>query len=402
MRWLLLACVAVVLTGSPTIAAAQATAAPAPGGQSAGPVADAATYVGRPVEQLQVFVDGQPTTDAAITDLLETHVGRPLAMTDVRESIAHLYSLGRFQDVRVDAATSSSGGVSLRFDLVPLRSVQDVEFTGTLGLDKGLLRRTIADRYGARPQVARAADAARTLEALYRDHGYLGAVVGATPTTAADGGSTVLTFHVEPGPRATIADVKIDGDPRYGARHAGAATRRAKGIALRSPAAAAAPRRVHDEASKARLLRGDGQPARNHLRGQEVGRPHDRRALGPRRDRALRGRSAACRPAEGARACRAGELRDRRSPRGFDRRDPRVSPPAGVLERRRFMASRGNSRSVVACLSNQEGHAVLRRRAGPVERQPGNPGRRGADDDWPQAGGALRGIGVVRRVGRHH
>ena len=153
------------------------TAAPAPGVQSAGPVADAATYVGRPVEQLQVFVDGQPTTDAAITDLLETHVGRPLAMADVRESIAHLYSLGRFQDVRVDAATSSSGGVSLRFDLVPLRSVQDVEFTGTLGLDKGLLRRTIADRYGARPPVARAADAARTLEALYRDHGYLGAVV---------------------------------------------------------------------------------------------------------------------------------------------------------------------------------------------------------------------------------
>jgi outer membrane protein assembly factor BamA len=215
MRWLLLTCVAtVVLTGSPTIAAAQATAAPAPGVQSAGPVADAATYVGRPIEQLQVFVDGQPTTDAAITDLLETHVGMPLAMTDVRESITHLYSLGRFQDVRVDAATSSSGGVSLRFDLVPLRSVQDVEFTGTLGLDKGLLRRTIADRYGARPPVARAADAARTLEALYRDHGYLGAVVGATPTTAADGGSTVLTFHVEPGPRATIADVKIDGDPR--------------------------------------------------------------------------------------------------------------------------------------------------------------------------------------------
>ena len=55
--------------------------------------------------------------------------------------------------------------------------MQDVEFTGTLGLDKGLLRRTIADRYGARPPIARAADAARTLEALYRDHGYLGAVV---------------------------------------------------------------------------------------------------------------------------------------------------------------------------------------------------------------------------------
>ncbi len=233
MRWLLLACVAAaVVTGSPGIAAAQATTAPAPGVQAPGTVADAATYVGKPVEQLQVFVDGQPTADAAITELLETHVGNPLAMTDVRESISHLYSLGRFQDIRVDAATSSSGGVSLRFDLVPLRSVQDVEFTGTLGLDKGLLRRTIADRYGARPPVARAADASRTLEALYRDHGYLGAVVRATPSDVGGRRQHRADFSRRGG---TARHDRRREDRRRSADHAcraGAATRRATGSAL--------------------------------------------------------------------------------------------------------------------------------------------------------------------------
>ena len=76
---------------------------------------------------------------------------------------------------------------SIRFDLVPLRSVEDVAFTGTLGLDRGLLRRTIADRYGARPSISRAAEAARTLEALYADHGYLAAAVRVLPVSSIAG-----------------------------------------------------------------------------------------------------------------------------------------------------------------------------------------------------------------------
>jgi outer membrane protein insertion porin family len=221
MRRVSFACLATFISvGLPIAAQSPAAALPADRSQAASTqppretVPDAAAYAGKPVEQLRVFVDGQPTTDAAITDLLETHVGTPLAISDVRESITHLYSLGRFQDIQVDAATTPAGGVALRFDLIPLRSVQDVEFIGTLGLDKGVLRRTIADRYGARPPIARAADAARTLEGVYRDHGYLAATVRAAPTTGKDTGRTVLTFSIEAGPRATIANVTIDGDPR--------------------------------------------------------------------------------------------------------------------------------------------------------------------------------------------
>ena len=104
--------------------------------------------------------------------------------------------------------------MSIRFDLVPLRSVESVEFTGTLGLDRGLLRRTVADRYGARPPISRAAEAARTLVALYADHGYLAATVRVLPVSAIGQARTVLTFEVDAGPQAKIADVTLDGDVR--------------------------------------------------------------------------------------------------------------------------------------------------------------------------------------------
>ena len=49
----------------------------------------------------------------------------------------------------------------------------------SLGLDEGLLRRTMTNRFGASPPVGRAPEVARTLEQLYRDHGFLRATVAA-------------------------------------------------------------------------------------------------------------------------------------------------------------------------------------------------------------------------------
>ena len=205
MRRFLLGLHLTLLAGAGT-ATAQPTVPPA--------VAAAASYIGKPLEQVRVFIDGQATTESSILDLVETRVGQPLSMADVRESIGHLYSLGRFQDVRVDATATAAGGVSVRYDLVPLRSVERVDFVGTLGLDRGLLRRTIADRYGARPPISRAAEAARTLTALYAEHGYLTATVRVLPASAIGEAGTVLTFEVEAGPQAKIADVTLEGDVR--------------------------------------------------------------------------------------------------------------------------------------------------------------------------------------------
>ncbi len=210
MRWILLTA---LLSAAPPAAAQPPVPQAAPAQQTASRDA-ASRYLGRPVEQVQVVIAGEATADPSLTDLLQTRVGQPLSMADVRESIAHFYSMGRFEDVRVDAADTPSGGVSLRFDLVPLRTVGNVEFTGNLGLSKGLLRRTITDRYGATPPLGRAADAVRLLESLYHDHGYLHATVRAVPAGGADTGPTVLRFDIDAGPRATIGAVTVEGDPQ--------------------------------------------------------------------------------------------------------------------------------------------------------------------------------------------
>ncbi len=137
-------------------------------------------------------------------------------MADVRESIAHLYSLGRFQDVQVDASDGSSGGVALRYNLIPLHTIQRIGFTGRVELSEGMLRRTVTDRFGESPPVGRAEDAARLLEELYAQNGYPWAKVVPLLEERHDPDRTLLTFQIDAGPLARIRNVDIDGDTRMG------------------------------------------------------------------------------------------------------------------------------------------------------------------------------------------
>jgi outer membrane protein insertion porin family len=170
------------------------------------------TYAGRPVESVQLLVEGRPTTEAVLLDLVEVRVGQPLSIAAVRESIAHLFSLGRFQDVQVEAAPGAGGGVTLRFNLIPLHNIRRVEFKGDLGLSAGLLRETVAERYGASPSIGRVDAAVRTVEQLYADHGYLRAKVNASTAIAHDPDSAVLTFTIDSGPRAVIGRAVVARD----------------------------------------------------------------------------------------------------------------------------------------------------------------------------------------------
>jgi outer membrane protein insertion porin family len=174
----------------------------------------ASQYAGRPVEELRLFIENKPTTDAAVLDLIEVRSGQPLSIGAVRESIAHIYSLGRFQDVQVEAVPAPGGGVELRFNLIPFHSIQRLEFAGTLGLSAGQLRSAVADRYGASPPIGRVDAAVRTLEQLYADHGYLRAKVEASAQILHEPDRALLTFTIDSGPRAAIGQVAIEGDPR--------------------------------------------------------------------------------------------------------------------------------------------------------------------------------------------
>jgi outer membrane protein assembly factor BamA len=179
-----------------------ATGAQSPGGR----------YVGRSVTAVEVAIEGTPVLDPVLADLIDTRVGRPLAMDEVRDSIAHLYNAGRFQDVRVDAS-DADGGVRLRFELTPLHAVERVEFTGDLGLSSGLLRDRMAERFGRTPSIDRVDDVVRLLTQLYEDRGYRRATIAPRATELHDPDRTIITFEIASGPRAHIGRVDVVGDP---------------------------------------------------------------------------------------------------------------------------------------------------------------------------------------------
>ncbi len=184
----------------PLAALAQAPDAPTP-------------RLGQRVVEVRLVREGQPLDDPTVLALVETHVGDPLSMAQVRASIAHIFGLGRFQDVQVEAL-DAPGGVALRYNLVPLHSVERVEFRGEprLALSSGLLREAVANRFGVAPPVGRAPEVARMLEQLYRDRGYLNATVVPVATEKHDPDRTILEFTIHPGRQASIANVKIEGD----------------------------------------------------------------------------------------------------------------------------------------------------------------------------------------------
>jgi outer membrane protein assembly complex protein YaeT len=173
----------------------------------------AARYVGRPITNVTIHVDGAPSADPALVELIETRAGQPLTMADVRETIAHFQSLGRFEQVELDAEASASG-VDLRYDLHPVHGVSKVDFRGDLGVSEGTLRDWMSSRYGNTPPAGRAADVASTLAELYRDHGYMTATVRAAPPIV-EGSSpqTTLVFTISAGPLARIRNVTIEGTP---------------------------------------------------------------------------------------------------------------------------------------------------------------------------------------------
>jgi len=114
----------VIRTWCPILAAAVAVVACA--GTPAVAQTPATAFVGQRVVEVDLVAEGRPIDNPMIMGLVETHVGDPLSMANVRESITHIFGLGRYQDVQVEA-TSAPGGMTPRTSLRrPLTSIASV------------------------------------------------------------------------------------------------------------------------------------------------------------------------------------------------------------------------------------------------------------------------------------
>ena len=145
-----------------------------------------------------------------VLDLLQTRVGQPLSMVDVRTTYEHLYSLRLFDDIQT-SVVPVAGGVRLRYVLLPSHPIDRIDFRGNVAVSRAELGRVVTDRYGRSPNSARAADAAATLLLEYRRRGYPAARVTPLVEQTHNPHRATLVFDVDAGRHARIADVQFRG-----------------------------------------------------------------------------------------------------------------------------------------------------------------------------------------------
>jgi outer membrane protein insertion porin family len=150
--------------------------------------------------------------DPGVLELVETRIGEPLSLEDVRGTIDHLIGLGRFDDVRA-LATRGATGIELRWVLRPIRAVTRVTISGGGDLTDEAVRSVIDERFAGEMAAARAPELATAVSTFYRDHGYRAAAVSPLVEPGSTPGTAVLTLQVSPGPRTTIASASVTGTP---------------------------------------------------------------------------------------------------------------------------------------------------------------------------------------------
>ena len=165
-------------------------------------------FIGQSVVEVRLIADGRPL-DGAARRMVETRVGEPLSMRQVRESLAHLFSLGLYRAVDV-VAGASRGGVALRYELQSLETIDGVEFEGARDVSAGELRRRIVQRHGAAFPVDEAETVADTVRRAYAENGFFDTRVLYEVTGPAPG--RVLRIAIEAGPRAFVRRWPITGE----------------------------------------------------------------------------------------------------------------------------------------------------------------------------------------------
>ncbi len=210
------------------------------------------------ISEVRVEQEGQVLDDRVINSLIETRPGEPLSMGEVRETLTHLTSLNRFEDVQVFQEPAGAG-VRLRYVLFPLHPVDRMDFRGALGLSADELRRVFTERFGAAPSAGRAEEVADAMRLFYRERGYPSAEVMPRIEETHNPDRATMIFEIRAGSRASIGRVEVDEVDSSGRAVAGGVPIRV-GDPFDNDEILRELNRYVAPAARARLLRGARRP----------------------------------------------------------------------------------------------------------------------------------------------
>jgi outer membrane protein insertion porin family len=142
--------------------------------------------------------------------------GRPRLRGEIRDSVARLWALGLFSDVRVEEVPEP-GGVRLRYLLTRRPHVGAVDFRGDLELDVGVVAEAAGLARGAGADPAQLEAAQRRLLDLYEREGFLQARVTVESEVDPATNAHDVVVRVDAGERARVGRVRVLGADRLSA-----------------------------------------------------------------------------------------------------------------------------------------------------------------------------------------
>jgi outer membrane protein assembly factor BamA len=164
----------------------------------------------RPITRISLVADA-PFDTTALAAEVTMKPGQRVSVREVQSSMKNLFATGNFRDIRVDSAPAD-GGVVLTFSLYLHYRVGEVRSEGITGRDRTRAQRELTVRTGDILSLNDVDESAAAIEEALRQDGYLEATVD--PETDFDRLRSIadVIFHVTPGPRASIAQVIIEGN----------------------------------------------------------------------------------------------------------------------------------------------------------------------------------------------
>jgi len=165
-------------------------------------------YVGKAVVKVEFVASGQFVQDQSIYELIETKIGAPLSMRQVRESLTHLFSLGRFESVQVNGVLQDTG-VVLQYELIPYQLIERIEVSGDVGVSTNGVKQAITEAHGTSFLSNQSELVAETVREHLRKHGFLLAKVESRVVRQSS--YYELQVQVQSGERAEISRIVIRG-----------------------------------------------------------------------------------------------------------------------------------------------------------------------------------------------
>ncbi len=172
---------------------------------------DLAALVGRPVVAVALEQEGRPLEDDRLMALIEVRAGAPLTTAAVRESLAHLFNLGRFDDIVVEGRPEADG-VRVVFVLTPVHPIDRIELRGTLGLDRRALERAALEPSGGQVKGVRPDAARASVLRLLVEEGFARPAAEVAIEQSHEVHRATLVLSIEAGPRQRIGQVLVTGE----------------------------------------------------------------------------------------------------------------------------------------------------------------------------------------------